>query len=63
MGISCYPRDGDSVELLLKRADTALNKAKEEGRNRYRNFVYTLEKLLERKMLIQLKYVPGAGKP
>ncbi len=59
MGISCYPRDGDSVELLLKRADTALNKAKEEGRNRYRNFVYTLEQLLERNMLIQQSMYPA----
>jgi len=38
LGLSLYPRDGDSGELLLKYADIALYEAKGEGRNAYRFF-------------------------
>jgi diguanylate cyclase (GGDEF)-like protein/PAS domain S-box-containing protein len=38
LGLSLYPRDGTSSELLLKYADTALYEAKGEGRNAYRFF-------------------------
>ena len=38
LGVSLFPRDGASGELLLKYADTALYEAKGEGRNVYRFF-------------------------
>jgi len=38
LGVSLFPRDGASGELLLKYADTALYEAKGEGRNAYRFF-------------------------
>jgi len=41
IGISVYPEDGDTPELLLKNADTAMYKVKETGRNGYR--FYTAE--------------------
>ena len=31
IGISMYPQDGDNIELLMKRADTAMFRAKEHG--------------------------------
>ncbi len=38
LGVSLFPRDGGSGELLLKYADIALYEAKGEGRNAYRFF-------------------------
>ena len=35
MGISIYPKDGKGIHELLKRADSALYKSKEKGRNQY----------------------------
>ncbi len=39
VGISLYPRDGHSEELLLRNADIALYRAKDMGRNNYQFYL------------------------
>jgi diguanylate cyclase (GGDEF)-like protein len=42
VGISVYPDDGEDAEALLKNADTAMYRAKEQGRNRYQLFTASM---------------------
>ncbi|WP_052691800.1 putative bifunctional diguanylate cyclase/phosphodiesterase [Teredinibacter purpureus] len=39
MGISIFPKDGDSIDQLLKHADTAMYRAKAAGKNRYQFYL------------------------
>jgi len=39
IGISLFPRDGDDVDALLGKADTAMYQVKSQGRNNFRFFM------------------------
>ncbi len=52
IGIALYPDDGTSAEELLKNADTAMHKAKAEGRNTFQFYADEMgQKALERVVL------------
>jgi diguanylate cyclase (GGDEF)-like protein len=42
IGISVYPEDGSDIETLMKNADTAMYRAKEQGRDNYQYYTPTV---------------------
>ncbi len=53
IGISFYPQDATDAQSLLKYADTAMYKAKEEGRNNYQFYSPKMTELALKHMLLQ----------
>lgn len=53
MGISVFPNDGDSDEVLIKNADIAMYKAKSEGRDRYRFFTTEMNEEIQKQIKIE----------
>ncbi len=53
IGISLYPDNGDSYEILFKNADIALYQAKKQGRNQCQFFTPTMQQHTQRRMEIE----------
>lgn len=53
MGIALFPTDGENFETLLRKADTAANWAKQEGRNTYRFFTTEMQVRSARILLLE----------
>ena len=53
VGIACYPEDGDTLDHLLKHADTAMYVAKEAGRNGYQFFMKEMNARVSRRMFLE----------
>ena len=53
IGVSVYPNDGDTVELLLKNADAAMYKAKEDGRNTYQYYTQEMTEKAVKRVLME----------
>lgn len=50
IGIALYPQDGEEIETLLRNADTALYRVKEEGRDHYQFFRPEMNNLASAKL-------------
>ena len=49
IGISVYPHNGETSEILLKNADTAMYKAKDEGRDNYQFYTPEMKELAQKR--------------
>ncbi|MCM0647338.1 EAL domain-containing protein [Clostridium swellfunianum] len=59
IGISIAPIDGENPEMLLKNADTAMYRAKEQGKNQYCFFSYSMGKELIKRITIENNLRPA----
>jgi diguanylate cyclase (GGDEF)-like protein len=50
IGIALYPDDGDDLETLSRRADSAMYRVKQEGRNGYRFFTRGMQEKASRNL-------------
>jgi diguanylate cyclase (GGDEF)-like protein/PAS domain S-box-containing protein len=62
IGISMYPRDAGTRELLFQTADTAMYRAKAEGRNRYRFFEAEMTVAARARMALELSLRPALAR-
>lgn len=53
IGIAMYPDDGEDSAMLLKNADTAMYKVKDNGKNSYSFYTKSMSQTLDRKLLIE----------
>jgi diguanylate cyclase (GGDEF)-like protein len=53
IGISVFPKDGENVPELLKNADAALYRAKEQGKNTFRFFTAEMNARLYKRMQME----------
>ena len=53
IGIAMFPRDGSDHNELLKKADTAMYRAKDEGRNGYRFFTPEMNQAVFQRMVLE----------
>ncbi len=55
IGITAWPDDGDSVEVLLRNADTAMYHAKEQGRNNYQFYAQSMNVVALQRLILEGK--------
>ena len=62
VGIAMYPQDGQDSSTLLKNADTAMYKVKDNGKNSYSFYTKSMSQILDRKLLVEEAVREGIGK-
>ena len=53
LGVSLYPNDGETAEVLVQNSDTAMSRAKSEGKNRYQFFAPEMNEMAVHKMTLE----------
>jgi diguanylate cyclase (GGDEF)-like protein len=53
VGVALYPEDGDDAETLVRNADTAMYRAKEDGKDTYRLYAPSMNALALRRLAME----------
>ena len=53
IGVSLYPRDGQTMGELLRQSDTAMYQAKDRGRNTFQQFTPAMDRKLKERVAIE----------
>lgn len=53
IGFCCYPEDGQDVDTLLRNADTAMYRAKQQGRNRICAFTPEMNEQIQKRLRLE----------
>jgi diguanylate cyclase (GGDEF)-like protein/PAS domain S-box-containing protein len=53
IGVALYPNDGEQIDVLLKNADAAMYRSKEEGRNDYQFYIQSIYAKSYEKMILE----------
>jgi diguanylate cyclase (GGDEF)-like protein/PAS domain S-box-containing protein len=53
LGIAFYPNDGEDAETLMKHADTAMYRAKDQGRNTYQLFTPNMNTIIFERLALE----------
>jgi two-component system CheB/CheR fusion protein len=53
IGLASYPAAGDDAEVLLKNADTAMYRAKKNGKNKHEYYTEELDSIIQRRLEIE----------
>lgn len=62
IGISMYPADGKDIETLMKNADTAMYRAKEQGRNNFQFFTPDMNDVVTHRMKLEIALRKALGR-
>jgi len=55
IGIALYPNDGEDTSSLLRSADIAMYRAKENGKNRFQFFTPSLDRIAQHRMAMEVQ--------
>lgn len=54
IGIAIYPADGSDLETLIKNADTAMYRVKEQGKNNFQFYTKEMNDIIAKKMKLEV---------
>ncbi len=54
IGIALYPSDGRDIETLIKNADTAMYRVKEQGKNSFQFYTPDMNEMVSKKMQLEI---------